>query len=38
MHENLAMYGRMGFVETHRATEHGLDRVFMRWEFARGEA
>jgi ribosomal protein S18 acetylase RimI-like enzyme len=31
MHENLAMYERMGFVETHRATEHGLDRVFMRW-------
>jgi hypothetical protein len=22
----------MGFVETHRATEHGLDRVFMRWD------
>lgn len=32
MHENLAMYRHMGFVETHRATEHGLDRVFMRWD------
>jgi len=32
MHENLAMYAHMGFVETHRATEHGLDRVFMRWD------
>jgi ribosomal protein S18 acetylase RimI-like enzyme len=34
MHENLAMYAHMGFVETHRATEHGRNRVFMRWELA----
>jgi len=32
MHENLAMYAHMGFVETHRATEHGRNRVFMRWD------
>jgi ribosomal protein S18 acetylase RimI-like enzyme len=32
MHENLAMYAHMGFAVTHRATEHGLDRVFMRWD------
>ena len=32
MHENIVMYARMGFVETHRATEHGLNRVFMRWD------
>ena len=32
MHENLAMYAHMGFVETHRATEHGHNRVFMRWD------
>jgi ribosomal protein S18 acetylase RimI-like enzyme len=36
MHENIAMYIHMGFVETHRATEHGLDRVFMRWDLATG--
>jgi len=30
MTENLALYRRLGFVETHRATEHGFDRVFMR--------
>ncbi len=29
MTENLALYGRMGFVETHRAIEQGFDRVFM---------
>jgi ribosomal protein S18 acetylase RimI-like enzyme len=34
MHENLAMYAHMGFVETHRATEHGRNRVFMRWDLA----
>ncbi len=34
MHENLAMYAHMGFVETHRATEHGLNRVFMRWDLS----
>jgi ribosomal protein S18 acetylase RimI-like enzyme len=31
MTENLAIYARIGFVETHRATEHGFQRVHMRW-------
>ena len=31
MTENLSRYGRMGFVETHRATEDGFHRVHMRW-------
>ena len=30
MTENLAMYGHLGFVETHRATEHGFHRVHLR--------
>ena len=30
MSENLALYRRMGFVETHCAVEHGFARVFMR--------
>ncbi len=30
MTENIALYGRYGYAETHRATEHGLDRVYMR--------
>jgi ribosomal protein S18 acetylase RimI-like enzyme len=30
MIENLAMYARIGFVETHRVTEKGFDRVYMR--------
>ena len=34
MTENLAMYGHMGFVTTHRAIESGFDRVFMRLELA----
>jgi GNAT superfamily N-acetyltransferase len=29
MTENLAYYPRLGFVETHRATEKGYDRVYM---------
>ena len=29
MTENIALYGRFGFVETHRAEEEGLRRVFM---------
>jgi ribosomal protein S18 acetylase RimI-like enzyme len=33
MTENLAMYRRIGFVETHRAVEDGLNRVYMRWDF-----
>lgn len=30
MTENIALYGRIGFVETHRAEEKGLRRVYMR--------
>ena len=30
MTENQALYARLGFVETHRGTEHGFARVFMR--------
>ena len=30
MTENIALYGRLGFVETHRGTEKGYDRVYMR--------
>jgi ribosomal protein S18 acetylase RimI-like enzyme len=30
MTENIAMYRRLGFVETHRATENGFHRVYMR--------
>jgi GNAT superfamily N-acetyltransferase len=29
MTENIALYRRLGFVETGRAHEHGLDRVYM---------
>jgi GNAT superfamily N-acetyltransferase len=29
MTENLALYSRLGFVETHRGTEIGLNRVYM---------
>jgi N-acetylglutamate synthase-like GNAT family acetyltransferase len=29
MTENLALYSRLGFVETHRAEEIGLNRVYM---------
>lgn len=29
MTENIALYGRHGYVETHRAVEHGLHRVYM---------
>lgn len=32
MRENLAIYARIGFVETRRASEDGFDRVFMRWD------
>jgi len=31
MTENLSMYAHIGFVETHRATEKGFGRVYMRW-------
>ena len=30
MTENIALYTRRGYVETHRAEEHGLHRVYMR--------
>lgn len=30
MTENIAIYGHLGFIETHRAIEHGLHRVHMR--------
>ena len=33
MTENLAMYAHIGFVETHRLSEHGFRRVYMRWAF-----
>lgn len=29
MTENIALYTRLGFHETHRVTEQGLDRVYM---------
>lgn len=29
MHENIALYHRIGFVETHRISEKGYDRVYM---------
>lgn len=29
MTENIALYLRLGYVETHRAEEHGLKRVYM---------
>lgn len=29
MTENIALYGRLGFVETHRAVEKGLRRIYM---------
>jgi ribosomal protein S18 acetylase RimI-like enzyme len=37
MTENLSMYTHMGFVETHRATEKGFHRVYMRLTLPRGE-
>jgi len=30
MTENLALYARLGFVETHRAAADGFDRVYLR--------
>ena len=29
MTENIALYGRLGFIETHRISEKGYDRVYM---------
>lgn len=34
MHENLAIYRRYGYVETHRAEEFGLERVYLRKSLA----
>jgi ribosomal protein S18 acetylase RimI-like enzyme len=31
MTENLVLYRRIGFTETHRTMENGLNRVYMRW-------
>jgi ribosomal protein S18 acetylase RimI-like enzyme len=31
MTENLAMYARIGFVETHRTVEDGFQRVYLSW-------
>lgn len=33
MTENIEMYRHFGFVETHRLSEHGFRRVYMRWAF-----
>jgi len=30
MTENLALYAHLGFTETHRVTEDGFRRVYMR--------
>jgi len=30
MTENLGIYSKLGYQETHRATQDGFDRVFMR--------
>lgn len=30
MHENIALYERIGYRETARRTEHGYDRVYLR--------
>lgn len=34
MAENLSLYAHVGFEETHRATEKGYRRVYMRWVLA----
>jgi ribosomal protein S18 acetylase RimI-like enzyme len=34
MTENLSMYAHIGFIETHRVVEKGIDRVYMRWNLA----
>jgi ribosomal protein S18 acetylase RimI-like enzyme len=36
MTENLALYARLGFVETHRAREDGFDRVYLRCDLLDG--
>jgi len=34
MTENLSMYAHLGFVETHRVTEDGFNRVYMSLNLA----
>jgi ribosomal protein S18 acetylase RimI-like enzyme len=34
MTENLSMYAHLGFVETHRVTQDGFNRVYMRLNLA----
>ena len=36
MTENLALYAHLGFVETHRATEDGFRRVYLRRDLLDG--
>ena len=38
MTENLALYAHFGFVETHRVTEQGFRRVYMRRTLANDDA
>lgn len=38
MHENIALYRRAGYLETHRITERGFDRVYMRKPLSLREA
>lgn len=38
MTENLAMYAHFGFEETHRVTEKGFNRVYMRWTLPNRDA
>lgn len=35
MHENIALYRRVGYAETHRVTEKGFDRVYMTKQLRR---
>ena len=37
MTENLAMYARLGFVETHRAVEDGYHRVHLRYSLPQSD-
>jgi ribosomal protein S18 acetylase RimI-like enzyme len=37
MTENLSMYAHLGFVETHRVTEDGFNRVYMRLSLAKSQ-
>jgi GNAT superfamily N-acetyltransferase len=37
MVENLSMYAHLGFIETHRVSEKGFHRVYLRRSLAKGE-